>query len=321
MTIAGRASVVLLAIAVIAGTIADRPATPPSIALGGYRVMAADFHLHSSMWSDGALTPWGLVLEARRQGLDAIAVTGHNETWDGRVARWFARAAGGPIVLTGQEIHTLGHHVIAVGITRVVPFLDDVPAQIDAIHAQGGIAIAAHPTRAFSPGFDEAALAHLDGAEICHPLVYVNSRFQREFELFAARAPLAAIGSSDFHGLGAHGPVPDLRVRARGDVGGRIEALRAHRTVGLRPGWPRVWRPGARATRRGRARSPRSGDSRQSCECTRVDQPRVRRGRIDRARVRRDPTRGSIVSGVSGFLTSGPSTPSSRGRLRPAPPR
>ena len=79
------------------------PAVRAPIDLGGYRVLAADFHIHSSTWSDGALTPWGLVLEAERQGLDAIAVTAHNEVADAKVSRWFSRLIGGPTVLVGRR--------------------------------------------------------------------------------------------------------------------------------------------------------------------------------------------------------------------------
>ena len=87
---------VLLMLTIAAGTFADRPRARPPLTIGGYRVLAVDFHTHSSMWSDGALTPWGLVLEAERQGLDAIAITGHNQVRDGRMGRRFSRLVGGP---------------------------------------------------------------------------------------------------------------------------------------------------------------------------------------------------------------------------------
>jgi len=60
------ASIGLIALAIAAGTLADRPRPHPPLTIGGYRVLAADFHTHSSLWSDAALTPWGLVLEAER---------------------------------------------------------------------------------------------------------------------------------------------------------------------------------------------------------------------------------------------------------------
>jgi len=199
--------------------------------IGGYRVLAADFHTHSSMWSDGALTPWGLVLEARRQGLDAIAVTAHNELADARLARWFARRTGGPTIVIGQEVLAPGHHVIALGIERLVDWHQTVAAQIDEIHRQGGVAVAAHPVRTFWPGFDADAMARLDGSEICHPLIHVLKNGQGELEQFARRASLAAIGSSDFHGFGRLGDCRTYVFARENSAPAILEALRAHHTV------------------------------------------------------------------------------------------
>jgi predicted metal-dependent phosphoesterase TrpH len=226
-----RASIVLLVMAFVAGTAADRAPVRAPILLGGYRVLAADFHAHSSMWSDGALTPFGLVLEAERQGLDVIAITGHNEVWDSKVGRWYAERIGGPIVLTGQEIITHWHHVIAVGIDRVVDWRLSVDDQIDDVHRQGGVAIAAHPVRSFSPGFDDAAVARLDGTEICHPMIYDHPDAQDALEAFAARGSLAAIGSSDFHGFGRMGICRTFVFARDATPAAVLDALRAHRTV------------------------------------------------------------------------------------------
>ena len=141
-------AVVLLAAALIAGTAADRPRPRAPLILGGYRVLAADFHAHSSLWSDGALTPWGLVLEAERQGLDAIAVTGHDQTLDGKIARWFARVVGGPIVVAGEEI-LRPEPLPPRGDRHRGPdrLRSARGSAIDAVHRQGGVAIAVHPRR------------------------------------------------------------------------------------------------------------------------------------------------------------------------------
>jgi PHP-associated len=225
------ASVALVIAAIGAGTAADRPRPRPPLTLGGYRVLAVDFHVHSSMWSDGTLTPWGLVLEAERQGLDAIAVTAHNEVLDARIARRFSDRIGGPTILVGQEVLTPDHHVIGVGLERVVDWHQTVTEQADEIHRQGGVAVAAHPTHHFWPGFDAVAMARLDGAEICHPLVYDNDRGQSDLEEFAARARMAAIGSSDFHGTGRLG-LCRTYVFAQDDTAATIiDAVRARHTV------------------------------------------------------------------------------------------
>lgn len=225
-------SVVLVSVAIAAGTAADRPHPNPPLTIGGYRVLAVDFHTHSSMWSDGALSPWGLVLEAERQGLDAIAITGHNEVLDGQVGHWFSRLVGGPIVLPGEEILSPpNYHLIAAGIRTRVSFLQSAASAIDDIHRQGGIAIAAHPVQEFWSGYDAAAMQRLDGAEICHPMIYQSESTQRELEQFAARAPLAAIGSSDFHGLGQMGLCRTYVFAPDASQQAILDAVRAHRTV------------------------------------------------------------------------------------------
>jgi hypothetical protein len=221
----------LLAIAVIAGTVADRPRVNEPLHIGGFRVIAADFHTHSSTWSDGATTPWGLVLEAQRHGLDAIAITGHNQVMDSHWGRWFARQIAGPIVFTGEEILTTKTHIVAVGIERTVSWRQSAAAQIDDIHAQGGVAIAVHPVASFWPGFDDAAMARLDGAEICHPLLTPFPEAQADFEQFAARGTMAAIGSSDFHGLGPMGACRTFVFARDHSERAILDAIRARQTV------------------------------------------------------------------------------------------
>jgi predicted metal-dependent phosphoesterase TrpH len=226
-----KAAAVLLAMAMIAGTSTDRPRSTPPLYLGGYRVVAADFHTHSSLWSDGTLTPWGIVLDARRHGLEAVAITPHNQISDAKWGRWFSQRIGGPTVLVGEEIITAQHHVIAVGIDRVVDWRQPAAAQIDDIHAQGGIAIAAHPVASFWAGWSAEALARLDAAEICHPLLHNLPQARDEFEQFAARGTFAPIGSSDFHGLGPMGACRTFVFTTDASAPGIVEAVRARRTV------------------------------------------------------------------------------------------
>ena len=221
----------LLVLAIAIGTVNDRPRARPMRMIGGYRVLAVDFHTHSSMWSDGALTPWGLVLEAERQGLDAIAITGHNQVRDGQWGRSFSKRIGGPTILAGEEILAIDYHMLAVGITEKVDSRQSAASAIDQIHRQGGIAIAAHPFRGIRAGYNEAAMKRLDGAEMCHPMIYVLESGQRELEEFSAHAPVAAIGSSDFHGTGAIG-ICRTYVFARDESERAIlDAVRARKTV------------------------------------------------------------------------------------------
>src|SRR5262249_20695999 len=226
----------LLVAALAIGAVIDRPAVRAPVSIGGYRVLAADFPTPSSTWRCGALTPFGLVLEAKRQGLDVIAITGHNEVIDAKVGRWFSSLLEGPTVLVGEEIlheppSAPNYHLIAAGIRERVSFQQSAASAIDEIHRQGGVAIAAHPMPEFWPAYDGAAMERLDAAEICHPMIYAMPDVQRELVGFAARGRVAAIGSSDFHGIGPMGMCRTFVFARDASAEAIVDALRAHRTV------------------------------------------------------------------------------------------
>jgi PHP family Zn ribbon phosphoesterase len=67
----------------------------------------ADLHIHSTLspCASLAMAPRRIVAEARRAGLDLIAICDHNAAENGRYARRLA--AGAPTVLMGMEIQTL----------------------------------------------------------------------------------------------------------------------------------------------------------------------------------------------------------------------
>ena len=94
----------LLLVSFASGTMGDSAPTHPRMILGGYHVLAADFHVHCFPMSWATLAPWDAVIEAQRQGLDVIAIVGHNQLWASKVGRWFSSVAGGPLVLSGEPI-------------------------------------------------------------------------------------------------------------------------------------------------------------------------------------------------------------------------
>jgi hypothetical protein len=233
-------SLSLLGAALAAGTLADRPQPQPPLRIAGYRVLAADFHIHSYPLSASTLAPWDLVLEARRQSLDAIAITGHNHVEAGLWGRWFARLVGGPTVIPGEEIHAPGYHIIAAGIHSTISWRNSAAQSIAEIHAQGGVAIAAHPVRGLWPAFDPQAMASLDASEIVQPVVYSFNCGARELREFYQRSPLAAIGSSDYHGMGPLGFFRTYVFARDNSEESILEAIRRRRTV-VYDGEGRAW--------------------------------------------------------------------------------
>jgi hypothetical protein len=221
----------LLLAAIAAGTMSDVGEPTISRELNGYHVLAADLHVHSFPLAWSTLSPWDTVIEARRQGLDVIAMTPHNRVWPARVGRWFSQGIGGPMVIVGEEIVSARFHLIAVGTNEVVSPRLPAAAAIDEVHRQGGVAIAAHPYDWSWPAYDAEALRELDGAEIVRPEAQHDETLASQLGEFFGRAQLTAIGSSDYHGLGPLGYCRTyVFVRDRSEQG-VIEAIREGRTV------------------------------------------------------------------------------------------
>lgn len=224
-------SIFLLLVSLAAGTISDRPSKNPVVLLEGYRVLSADFHIHSFPLSWASLGPFDTVAQARREGLDVIAMTPHNLLWVGQLGRKYAQRTGGPMVIPGEEIVSPRYHLLAIGIHRTVSWRQSASSAIDEIHAEGGVAIAAHPVKRFWPAYDAAAVQKLDGAEALHPLAYESSQRYAELQEFYRRANVAAIGDSDYHGLERMGLCRTFVFVRDATESGVLEALREHRTV------------------------------------------------------------------------------------------
>lgn len=222
--------VVAFASAVAVGTAVDRETPAPARLLDGYHVLAADFHVHSFPFTWSSVSPCGTVLEARYRGLDVIAMTPHNSIWAGKLGRWCSEMLRGPMVLVGEEITTSSYHLIAVGISS---FVDRGPQSsvIDAIHAQGGVAIAAHPFEDAWPSYDAEVLEKLDGAEVVRPEAQNEERMAAQLRRFFGRASLTAIGSSDYHGIGPVGYSRTYVFAPERTEQAVLDAIREGRTV------------------------------------------------------------------------------------------
>jgi hypothetical protein len=217
---------------VVIGTAVDRSPQREPVRSGEYLILAGDFHVHASP-GDGSLTPGQLRDEAVRAGIDVFAVTNHNQFLAARQAARLTPSADAPIVIPGEEVTDRNYHLVAVGIHDVVRPAPSAALAVADIHAQGGIAIAAHPGNAFA-WRDDSTLSAIDGTEVAHP--EHEDKYRRQYLETFARARrvnphIAPIGSSDFHNTPALGECRTfLFVRER-SVAGVLDAIRAGRTV------------------------------------------------------------------------------------------
>lgn len=106
----------------------------------------ADLHMHST-YSDGIGTIQQVLDYAQeRTNLDVIALTDHDVIEGALRARdlWAKRSYRFDFVV-GEEVSTQSGHLLALFIEKRIPPRLSMEESIDLIHAQGGLAIVAHP--------------------------------------------------------------------------------------------------------------------------------------------------------------------------------
>lgn len=230
----------------LATSAVERDGDWPRFSAGGYHVLEGDIHAHS-IFAGALPTPVDLVLLARRQQLDFVAVGEHNSLFGALVTAAFARwLYPEVIVLASEEVTTRRYHAHAIGISRAIdPFLP-LEAVADETHRQGGILVAAHPVERFWDVFlDLARKGKLDAVETVHPIRFVRRgrigwrgedliEFWRRASKIAGR-PLASVGGSDYHGLSALGYCRTVVLARERTVAGIVEAIRVGRAVAAGP--------------------------------------------------------------------------------------
>ena len=178
------------------------------------RLGRADLHIHT-LASDGTAGAVEILdhVEANLD-LDVIAITDHERIDAAVAARAIARDRGLRFeVVVGEEVTTLGGHLLALWIEEPVRPFRSLRATIAAIHDQGGVAIPAHPLVPYplcAQGFvlrrllaDEPRFRP-DAIEAFNPTT-LGRPWHGRVVRFADEHGLAKVGSSDAHALEAIG--------------------------------------------------------------------------------------------------------------------
>ena len=224
----------VLAASIATGSVVRGVPAPATQTSGPYTILSADFHVHSFP-GDGGLLPWDIADEARRRGLDVIALTNHNSTLSWRLMRRLSPDASGLIVLPGVELTSAGYHMTAIGVETPVSWRQLPAAAAAGIHATGGVAIAAHPTAPKRSRWDDAAIDALDGVEAASsndalPDLAVFTR-----RAMGRRPDIAPIGASDFHYFAPLGVCRTFVFVTERSAAGVLDAVRRGRTVACDP--------------------------------------------------------------------------------------
>jgi predicted metal-dependent phosphoesterase TrpH len=178
------------------------------------RLGRADLHIHT-VASDGTAGVVDILDHVdRNTDLDVIAITDHERIDAALAGRSIARDRGLRIeVVVGEEVTTLGGHLLALWIEQPIKPFRSLRSTIAAVHDQGGLAIPAHPLVPYPLCAQGFALRRLvagdphfrpDALEAFNPTMLGRPWHGRVVK-FAEELGLARVGNSDAHALEAIG--------------------------------------------------------------------------------------------------------------------
>ena len=152
-----------------------------------------DLHVHTQSFGRTFMTPTSVRAAVRARGLDGIAVVNF---FNISHALWLKQQLPDVVILVGQEIWSRDGHIIGLGLSRKIMDFRSAEETVADIHAQGGIAVAAHPYlhlgvkgKILSVPFDAVEVYN---AAVAHAFFY-NALAARR----AKRAGLPGVAASD----------------------------------------------------------------------------------------------------------------------------
>ncbi|TFG66891.1 MAG: dephospho-CoA kinase [Gemmatimonadales bacterium] len=212
------------------------------------RTWSLDLHMHTSASHDCLSDPADVVRQARRIGLDRIAITDHNEL-GGALA---AHDLDPELVIVGEEVRTSeGLDLIGLWLERRIPPGGSFREVADAIHAQGGIVYVPHPFdshRGTTEEFLDDLADCVDAVETFNARIHDKSRNARA-AAWAERQGLPAGAGSDAHTVNEIGRArvltdpfagPDSFLQALRN--GRVEGRTSSPLVHLASTWAKLWK-------------------------------------------------------------------------------
>ena len=164
-------------------------------------MLSVELHVHSALSYDGR-DPVELILEqAEAVGLDAIAITDHDEI-DASLEAVELASEYGVVAIPGIEISSRAGHVLGLGIEEAVPPGLPYAETLARIRELGGLAVVPHPFQESRHGvmdrIGREELANADAIEVYNSRL-LTGRANRQAERFARARGLPMTAGSDAH--------------------------------------------------------------------------------------------------------------------------
>ncbi len=159
----------------------------------------ADLHVHTTYSGDSIITPGELVYYAKKRGLDAVAVTDHNQIEGARKIV----AETDFLIIPGTEVSSREGHIVGLNVSAPIPKGLTADETVDRIHNAGGIAIACHPYALFKGSIGKHVTDKFDAVETINASSFPFKRSSAEAEKLAKNLKLSRVAGTDAH----YGPV------------------------------------------------------------------------------------------------------------------
>ena len=217
-------------------------------------MLSAELHSHSVLSYDGR-DPVDLLLEqASAVGLDAIAITDHDEI-DASLEALNLAADYDVIAIPGMEVTSEAGHILALGVRELVPAGLTFEETLDRIRELGGIAVVPHPFQKSRSGVgayvSREKLAEADAIEVYNSRLLTGHK-NRQAKRFARNHKLPMTAGSDAHISEMVGQAVTKINAEEPTVSAIIDAIRdGHTTVeGKRTPWRISFRQAAGGAKR-----------------------------------------------------------------------
>lgn len=158
-------------------------------------LIRADLHVHTTYSKDSLITPKDLVYYAKKRGLNAVAVTDHNQL---EGAYKIAKETDF-LIIPGMEISSSDGHIVALNVHELIPRGYSAVETVERIHRAGGVAIACHPYVLFKGCLKEKVCATFDAIEVINARAIPFNRSVRRAQETADRLKLARVAGTDAH--------------------------------------------------------------------------------------------------------------------------
>jgi predicted metal-dependent phosphoesterase TrpH len=155
----------------------------------------ADLHVHTTYSKDSLITPTDLIFYAKKRGLNAVAVTDHNQL---EGAYKIAKETDF-LVIPGMEVSSGDGHIVALNVHELIPRGFTAIETVTRIHKAGGVAIACHPYVYFKGSLKENVCENFDAVETINARAFPFKRSVKKAEEKAKKFNLSRVAGTDAH--------------------------------------------------------------------------------------------------------------------------